>query len=279
MTEIEEITPEMIERTWSRYAPLHRARAYQAPKVDRDLRYGPHERHRLDVHTTGDARARPVLVFVHGGGFVGGDKHLPGTPFYDHIGGWAVDRGMIGVTMTYRLAPEYPWPAGADDVGAALDWVRRHAADYGGDPDRIVLMGHSAGASHVACRLAMGESALSAAVLLSGIYDLGIAEPNEPLTAYFGTDAAARLDRSPLPGLLTSKVPMLFGVAEGDPRDFQRQLASVAAAFVAVDGILPALTWVPGHQHISEIASLGVDDTLGETIRRFAEQHTGGPRR
>ena len=93
-------------------------------------------------------------MFVHGGGFVGGDKHVPGTPMYDHIGAWAVRNGWVGVTITYRLAPEHTWPAGAQDVAAAVQWVRDNIASYGGDPSRIVLAGHSAGSVHVASYLA-----------------------------------------------------------------------------------------------------------------------------
>jgi acetyl esterase/lipase len=86
----------------------------------------PHERQRLDVHTSGApvGEPAPVVLFVHGGGFAGGDKHVPGTPMYDHIGAWAVRNGWVGVTMTYRLAPEHPWPAGAQDAAAAAGWVR-----------------------------------------------------------------------------------------------------------------------------------------------------------
>jgi acetyl esterase/lipase len=270
-----EITPAMVQATHELFAPLHRDRAYQASKIDRDLVYGPHERHRLDIHTVENTDPRMVLLFVHGGGFVGGDKNVPGMPYYDHLGGWAVEHGMVGVTMTYRLAPDHQWPAGADDVADAIAWVREHIGDHGGDPARIVLMGHSAGAAHVASCLGRGEEGVAAAVLLSGLYDLASAKPTERLAAYFGADADRYAQRSPLPGLLASPVPLLFGVAEWDPPEFHRQATTVTAEFVAERGAMPPLIWVQGHNHISEILSLGLDDTLSAPLHRFLASRAG----
>ncbi|HXR90069.1 MAG TPA: alpha/beta hydrolase fold domain-containing protein, partial [Steroidobacteraceae bacterium] len=103
----------------------------------------------------GAARApRPVLVFIHGGGFNRGAKSTPGSPFYDNIGLWAVDHGLVGVTINYRLAPQYQWPSGIEDLTLVVAWLKGHIAQYGGDPDKIFLWGHSAGAAHVADYLA-----------------------------------------------------------------------------------------------------------------------------
>ena len=97
------------------------------------------------------AAARPVFMFVHGGGFVRGNKRAPGSPFYDNIMLWATRNGMVGVNMTYRLAPHtVALPAGQEDLAMAVRWAADNAAAHGGDPNRIYLMGHSAGATHVA---------------------------------------------------------------------------------------------------------------------------------
>ena len=151
------ITPELVATSWALLKPFHDKVGYTAPKIDRDLRLRrpraapPRRAHR---RRRASATGAPVLVFVHGGGFVGGDKHVPGTPMYDHIGAWAVRNGWVGVTITYRLAPEHTWPSGAQDVAAAVQWVRDNIAAYGGDPARIVVAGHSAGCVHVASYLA-----------------------------------------------------------------------------------------------------------------------------
>ena len=72
------------------------------------------------------AGPRPVLMFVHGGAFVGGGRRGPGgSPFYDNIMLFAARNGIVGVNTTYRLAPQNRWPAGAQDVGSAVRWVER----------------------------------------------------------------------------------------------------------------------------------------------------------
>jgi triacylglycerol lipase len=270
--------PDLIKGSLALVAPFHEKAGYRAPRVARDLRYGEHERHRLDVHTSAATgrRLRPVLLFVHGGGFVGGDKELPGTPLYDFVGAWAVRHGWTGVTMNYRLAPGHTWPSGARDVAAATAWVRAGISSYGGDPERVVVAGHSAGAVHVASFIA-GQGGTSpdhvrGAALLSGIYDLtGDGTPGQ---AYFSGHPGELV--SSLPGLLATSVPLLFSVAERDPVYFQEQAAVLIAAWQARHGTLPNIAYVPGHNHISEIASLGVDDeALGVALARFIGRHTG----
>lgn len=286
------LAPDAVARTSQLCARFQRGRPCRAGHVERDLAYGPDTRQRLDVHRPA-RRARvpaPVLVFVHGGGFIGGDKHTPGLPFFDNAGGWAVRSGMVGITINYRLAPAHPWPAAAQDVAAALTWVRAQAPDLGGDPDRIVLMGHSAGAAHVAAYLS-GQSGpvtdgLAAAVLLSGIYDLTLARRDasaavqvEQLRAYFGGNDALDATQSALRGLVRSPVPMLFGVAELDPPLFQRQAGVVLDALLRRHGTLPPFAWLAGHNHFSQILTLGADpDGLAALLDRFLHEVLSRPR-
>ena len=169
-----ELTPDQIQATIALMAP-HAPRPGPDVEVHRDVAYGPDPRHRLDVFVpaagtlidrsrmdvAGNNRSlaeerwagadrAPVLVFVHGGGFVMGDKGAPDAPFYNNVGLWAARSGCIGVTMTYRLAPAAPWPAGSEDVGAAVQFLHADVEQWGGDPKGIFLMGQSAGAVHVA---------------------------------------------------------------------------------------------------------------------------------
>src|ERR1700730_8236893 len=83
------------------YAPLQETEPYQGVKVDR-------------------------------GAFVAGDRREPGTPFFDNIALWAVRNGFVGINMTYRLAPQAKWPAGAADIGSALQWVADKIRGAGG---------------------------------------------------------------------------------------------------------------------------------------------------
>ncbi len=273
------ITPAQAQSVWGLLTPFHDKAGYTAPAIDRDLTYGNNPRQRLDVHTGDDGAkaAAPVVVFVHGGGFVAGDKHTPGTPRFDLFGAWAVRHGWVGVTMTYRLAPEHRWPAGAQDVAGAVAWIRDNIAGYGGDPGKIVVAGNSAGAVHVASYLAgQGGGSLagvSGGVLLSGIYDLDPANRGDLERAYYGDTPAEQA--SSLPGLLDCPVPLLFTVAEFDPPNFHAQAAGVVTAWQGRHGRTPDLVWVESHNHMSTIASLGIDEAaLGVPLARFIERHT-----
>ena len=117
-----------------------------SPEVARDLPYGPHARQRLDVYVA-DRKGppKPVLVFLYGGAWNDGDKSI-----YGFAGGALAARGFVTVVPDYRLYPEVRYPAFLQDNAAAVRWAREHAREYGGDPDRIVLMGHSAGAYNAA---------------------------------------------------------------------------------------------------------------------------------
>lgn len=274
------ITPELVQTTWALLTPFHEKVGYAAPRVDRDRRYGDHPRHRLDVHTAGEQAAgapAPVFVFVHGGGFVGGDKRQPDGPAYDHIGAWAVRNGWIGVTITYRLAPGHTWPAGAQDVAAAVDWVRANIAGYGGDPARIVVAGHSAGCVHVASYITgQGGGSLDGvrgAGLLSGLYLIPDEGRGELERSYYG-DAPSQAV-STLPGLVNTQVPLIFAVAERDPEFSHYQVARLTQAWMAARGAVPHVIWSEGHNHVSQIGSVGVDDlALGAQLARFVDRVT-----
>jgi triacylglycerol lipase len=246
-------------------------------QVARDRVYGQHARHRMDVFTGADVEG-PVLVFVHGGGFVRGDKHKSGRWYYDNVGHWAAGAGMVGVTINYRLAPEAQWPAGAEDVSAAVN----HLVAEGTDPARVVLMGHSTGATHVASYLA-GQAgtvpAVGAAVLVSGAYDLRVGEPSP---AYYGDDVLQHMDRSPIPGLTRTEVPLLFAVAEYDTRRIERHLLSALDARLTAGHGPPHLVRVSGHNHYSIVWHIGGPDTrfttvLADFINKSIEGRKGRP--
>ena len=103
------------------YAGQHETEPYAGVKVTRDARYGPHERNRLDVFAAeGASGKRPIFIFVHGGGFVMGDKRAtPDSPYLDNVALWAARHGLVGINITYRLAPEFKFPSGAQVTAAA----------------------------------------------------------------------------------------------------------------------------------------------------------------
>lgn len=257
-------------------APLQRKEPYAGVVVTRDEKYGSDERHRLDVFRSNDAAsALPVLLFVHGGGYVRGDKHTTGSPFYDNVMLWAVEHKMVGVNMNYRLAPANPWPAAVEDIAAAVAWTYANIARFGGDPAQIVLMGHSVGATHVSSYLAHPEiggrspARAVAAILVSGNYDLKpqIDLPGE--RSYFGPDTALWADRSSIAGLTKTNVPLLIAHGELDVPYYVDQAEALKARLCG-ESKCPTLVSVGGQSHVSEIYGLNTMDTsLSEPMRSF----------
>jgi arylformamidase len=276
-----QFTPEMIQGTHQLYVASQRARDYLAPAIERDITYGAHRRHRLDVHYLGavGVATRPVFVFVHGGGYSSGNKQVGGLPFHDHVGGWAVRHGMVGVTMNYRLAPNDRWPAGAEDIGAVVEWLSSNISSCGGDPGRIVVAGHSAGASHLAAFLAGQARAIPtkilAAILLSGVYDVAAAMGSDVLRpsaqTYFGTDERRYPAMSTISGVAASPIPTLIGVAELDPLSMHEQAWLLITQLYLRNRLIPPMVWAPGHNHVSYVLGLRVDDdsVLDDAVRRF----------
>jgi acetyl esterase/lipase len=123
----------------------------RAMQLQRNISYGPLERQRLDLwrYSTTPSHA-PVIYYVHGGAWTFGDKREQGRPMLHEF----VRRGWIVVAINYRLAPGSPWPAQMEDVTRALGWIKKNIATYGGDPDRVVVAGGSAG-GHLAALLAL----------------------------------------------------------------------------------------------------------------------------
>lgn len=119
-------------------------------KVAEGQAYGSDRRQMLDIYAPADTSqaARPVVVFFYGGSWNSGTR-----AGYNFAGRALASRGFVVAVPDYRLVPEIHFPAFIEDGAAAVRWVRQNIANYGGDPDRIVLMGHSAGA-HIAAMLA-----------------------------------------------------------------------------------------------------------------------------
>ena len=124
------------------------------PATDPDFDAG---RHRLDVYAPRKSAPtlRPVVVFLHGGSWNSGDKDS-----YRFIGRRLAQQGYVAVIVSYRLSPAVQVPAMADDCARAVLWTEQHAAEYGGDPARIYLLGHSAGGG-LAALLATDDSLFS----------------------------------------------------------------------------------------------------------------------
>jgi acetyl esterase/lipase len=153
-----------------------------------DVRY--HEgssRQKLDVVAPAGARGAPVVLFVHGGGWIGGDKDFFGL--YRGVGRYLARHGILAVLANYRLSPTVRHPEHVKDVARAFAWTRQHAAEYGGNPDCIILCGHSAGA-HLVSLLATDDRYLKSPELKLALQDRA---------AIKGVAAVSGVYRIPLP--------------------------------------------------------------------------------
>jgi len=119
-----------------------------------DLPYGELPRQHLDVYSPPHAVMRPVVIFWYGGSWVEGSKAS-----YRFVGTTLAQRGFVAVLPDYRLYPQVTFPAFDEDGARAVAWVEQHVQEHGGDPQHIILMGHSAG-GHTAAFLAFNHAFL-----------------------------------------------------------------------------------------------------------------------
>jgi acetyl esterase/lipase len=154
-----------------------------------NIAYGSARRQRLDVYrpkqqpATGPQAAPaagagvglPVVVFFHGGTWATESKDD-----YRFVGATLAEHGWLGIVPSYRVYPQVEFPAFVEDAALAIAWTEKHAAEYGGDPRRIFVLGHSSGA-HIALLVALdpryltsagaGADAIRGVIGLSGPYD------------------------------------------------------------------------------------------------------------
>ncbi|MCW5232312.1 alpha/beta hydrolase [Verminephrobacter eiseniae] len=246
------------------WAPLLSVSAIE-PTV-RDVPYGEHPRQVLDVFAPEAAANLPILVFVHGGAFVRGDKEQ--TPLvYANVPAEFSRHGFLAFNVEYRLAPEASWPAGAEDVRDAILWVARHAEKWGGDPTRIFLMGHSAACAHCASavwddRVRPPEGLPVAGLALVSprvVADTRADNPNaHGVRAYYGEDAARYAEREPIGLVRPDAPPTLIALAqyENPLLDFYAlELAHRLAAVADQDkGPMPRVIQLMDHNHVSIVA-------------------------
>ena len=248
------------------FAPLIPPPPYDDVTMTTDVAYGSDPLQKLDIYTYNDAaegERRPVLIYVHGGGFTGGTKQ--GAYYPQSATAWAARNGMVGVNIDYRLAPAHTFPAGRDDLAAAIAHVRANIAQYGGDPDRIFLWGHSAGAGHVADyvqhvdRHGPEAAGVKGALLLSPAYTLEMGD--EP-HVYYGSDASLQTAAPAIERLGASPIPLMIGWAEYDP-DMFHAFAEAARETLCAQGATgqcPRMLYLRDHNHMTEGASIGSSD-------------------
>ena len=176
--------PTAARRPWRRIllAPLP---AFRRDMVRvRNLSYGEGPRRNLDVYHRRDRPAGvPVVLHFHGGGFHSGNKRREARPLIGHL----VAQGMVCASANYRLRPHVGYDEQLADGVAAIEWVRSHAPEYGGDPDQIFLVGSSAGAYLSIDAVNAGTDGIAGIVGRYGYYgDLMPERPPPPILVIHG---------------------------------------------------------------------------------------------
>jgi len=187
-------------------------------RIVRDVAYGNAARQRFDVYTPIRAHDAPVILLVHGGAWMFGDKAARGG-IENKVSRW-VPRGLIVISIDYRMLPEAAPLQQAQDVARALAFAQQHASSWGGDPRKFILMGHSAGAHLVSLvsaepSLARGQGAspwLGTVALDSAAYDVARIMQGPHYRFYdrvFGNDPSAWAAASPKQQLDARIAPFL----------------------------------------------------------------------
>ena len=273
------------DQTKDLYLPLLARGSRQGVRVLRDLAYGAHPRQLLDVYQPAGAQRAGVVVFVHGGAFVRGAKDI-NDEMYGNVLLWFARQGYLGINLGYRLAPEAPYPGGAADIALACLWLTEHVAEYGGDPRRICLVGHSAGGTHVGTLIGdpvlqeyfdpQDRLGLRCAVLLSARLradDLPVNPNAGGVAAYFGPDSATYEARSPVSHAARVTLPVLVANAEFENPLLDLYGLEYALAVGRARGVAPLHLALADHNHVSMVTHFNTEEQfLGEQILAFFER-------
>lgn len=259
----------------------------------RDYAYGAHPLQKIDVFwarpegggrggaaqpaPTAPVGPRPVVLFIHGGEMQGGDKH--GVGAMDNLMVWLVQNGFVGMSMNYRLVPEIRYPSANEDIAMAIAWARKNAASYGGDPNKIALWGHSSGANLVADYVSHPEihapgPALVAAAMFSGARSFDLTTYATGGGAYYTDDKTKYAERSALPGLQKSKVPLFIEYAEFDPPNITAANEMANEALCAANNCPAGFLKSMVHNHFSQIDTIGTADRqISDPFMAFLKEY------
>jgi acetyl esterase/lipase len=249
--------------------------------ITQDVPYGTRPRQRLDVYAPA-RRDAPVVVFLYGGGWVDGEKGQ-----YRFLGASLAARGYLTVVPDYRVYPEVRFPGFVQDGAAAVAWTYANIARYGGDPSRIVLMGHSAGAQ-IAALLTLDRQWLRADGLdpdhtIAGM--IGLAGPydflplNDPeLETIFAPAGDLRLTQ-PITFARGDAPPMFLASGASDDTVWPRNTLHLTAAMQAQGGAVEMKLYRGASHRLIVGAMAGPLRWTVPVLRdvtRFLDQITGG---
>jgi len=222
-----------------------------------------------------------VVIFATGGDFTRKIDLPGGTPFYDNVVLWAAKHGLIGVNTDRRYFRGNPWQTGPQDMAAMIGWVHNHISEYGGDPGRVIFLGHAYGGTQLVSYLAHPEfwccsgpgiaaaAIISAPLNLSPLTTLNNARPN-PTAAPAAAAPAGGANRgganslfdpahSDLQGLRNISIPILVGSAQFEGQA-QKQAATALRTQLCTAGHCPVFDTFENHNHLSVMFSFNTAD-------------------
>ena len=227
-------------------------------RISRDVPYGESPRQRLNVYRPDHGpSAAPVVVFLYGGSWNSGDKDDN-----DFVGSAFAANGFVAAIPDYRLVPEIRYPVFLNDNAAALRWVYDYIADYGGDPHRIHLLGHSAGAYNAMmitldrtylAKVGLPPNAIQSAAALAGPYDF-LPFDVEATIAAFG-DAPNPAATQPIHYARASAPPIFLATGADDSTVYPKNTHALAAKLREA-GARVKETAYPGISHVSILLAI-----------------------
>ncbi|KAH8668913.1 alpha/beta-hydrolase [Xylariales sp. PMI_506] len=272
------------------YEPLY-PEVPKEVKVIKDAVYGPAERNRLDVYVPeGGETGKPVMMYIHGGGFFSGDKAWS-EKCYANIGYFFAQKGIVTVLINHQLVPDVQYPGGAEDIQLAREWIYKNisAQEYGsGSPSKVFLFGHSSGGAHVMMNLcAAGDPSrvqrdplfppIAGAMILDVPFWFDRRKPvrQKTLRSYYGSDNEAiwgpksvlgLFERLPedSPVLDSRKLPLYIGTVEWEVPETADATVMFLNAYRSrskPEHTLPTFHVLKNHNHISNVLSIGTEDT------------------
>ncbi len=243
--------------------------------VQKDIAYGPDRDQRFDVYLPAKPTHAPILFMVHGGGWKRGDKDMDRV-VDNKVARW-LPKGIIFVTVNYRMMPELEPVFQADDVAAALVKVQQLAPGWGGDPDNVLLMGHSAGAHLVTLINSAPEIATAkGAHLWKGTISLDSGAMNVPeimnakhfklYDEAFGTDPAKWQAASPY-HRVKGVTPPLLGICRQRSPDSCPQNRALAKKVNSLGGRMQVEPERMSHGEIN--SELGLPGAYTDRVEAF----------
>ena len=239
----------------------------------------PDGKDRLDLYIPKGVTNAPVILSIHGGALSEGDRAEE-----VFVGQRFAAAGYLTVVISYRLSPQVSHPGHIQDVASAFAWVKRNIGQYAGDPNRIIVIGHSAGA-YLAALLATDSRYLAAHKLsphdikgivpVSGFFwveKTGVA-PDRPKDVW-GTDPKAWMEASPARYLRPDLPPVLLIYTDGDEDWRRKQNEDMAAAYRSAGNKDVTIRRIDGRTHMSMWTNMlhGESEETSSAILQFAKR-------